>query len=862
MPPVRRATPVPPTASPFSKTDRTKWKPLPLLFIYLALTGPCLAVDAPNGPGLPSVWAPGSKDFVGTSATEASKVYFTGAQGMLTEVFYPSPDRVQNIDMEFLVEDAARTIGYADGEEKLQHNQTVKLLDKRAMIWEATTTANNRAWRITKTIFTDPSRPTVIERVLFQVLQPGKTVRDFNLFVLNHPGIDDAGDHDNSRTLQDGSRTMLVAYKPGGAASALAVSLPWKSRGGHPRVSNGFVGVNDGWTDLFGRADDRAMDWDYDAAYNGNVAQMGWLDFGANDGTSVTFDLALGFGPNEQAAMDNANATLSSNLDELQRTYIARWRNYCRLLNDQGGAADDQYYLACMTLKTMQDKSNGAMVAGLGTPWGASSGDSNNGGYHLVWARDLFKFASALIAAGDAASANRALNFLFDVQMQTRDGDNPYSRRGRFPQNTFDDGRSYWPGTQMDECSMPIILAWKLHRLDLWPKIRMAADFVAANGPATGEERWEEMGGYSPSTIAAEIAGLVCAADLASQARDSNDAARYLRTADAWRNNLANWTFTTNGFFGDGKYYIRIDTNRNPNNPGGLTFGNGAGVRDARDVVDGGFLELVRLGVMSPNDWTILETLPKYDDILKQSIPGKGDAWFRYNCDGYGEHNDGTPYKNDGRGRLWPIFTAERGMYEISRANSGAAGRPYLAALKHFSSPAGFIPEQIWNISANIAGWETDTPSNDAPGTATGSMRPLNWAMGEYISLLAAIKNGRNDAPSVVVKRYESDKPQTIVNFSVRTSTTPGQTVYLVGDHPQLGAWAPQSGVEMIPHSNSIWTATLSLPAGASLQYKYVKIGPAGNIVWEGSTNRRLTTPASGAVDSNTSLAGLAFRRE
>ena len=403
----------------------------------------------------------------------------------------------------------------------------------------------------------------------------------------------------------------------------------------------------------------------------------------------------------------------------------------------------------------------------------------------------------------------------------------------------------------MDESSMPVVLAWKLHRLDLWPKIKMAADFVAANGPGTGEERWEEMGGYSPSTIAAEIAGLVCAADLATQAGDTNDAAKYLRTADGWRNNVANWTFTTNGFYGNKKYYIRIDDNRDPNSRAVTTFGNGAGPRDVRGIVDGGFLELSRLGVMSPNDWTIVETLPKYDGILKQSIPGKGEAWFRYNCDGYGEHNDGTPFYEGGRGRLWPIFTAERGIYEISRTGNSAAGKPYLAALKQFSSQAGFIPEQVWNMSANITGWETVTPANDAPGTATGSMRPLNWAMGEYINLIAAMKNGRNDAPSVVVKRYESDEPQTTINFSFRTQIEPGQKVYLVGDHPQLGAWVPQAGVEMAAHSDSVWTATLSLPAGTFIQYKYVKIDQSGNVAWESSTNRALTTPTGGTLAVN-----------
>ena len=263
-----------------------------------------MAVNAPNGPGTPSVWAPSAKDFLGTSASNASPVYFTGAQGMLTEVFYPSPDLIQNIDMEFVVEDAAKTMGPNDAEQKLQTNQTVALVDQRALVWQAVTVANNGAWQITRTIFTDPARPSVVQRVVFQALQSGKTVQDFNLYVLNHPGIDNQGGNDNSRTLTNGNRIMLVASKPNTNSSALAVSLPWATSGTNLEVSSGFVGVNDGWTDLFGGADDRTMSWNFDGAYGGNVAQMGWLDFGTNRGSSVSFDLVLSFGANEQMAME------------------------------------------------------------------------------------------------------------------------------------------------------------------------------------------------------------------------------------------------------------------------------------------------------------------------------------------------------------------------------------------------------------------------------------------------------------------------------------------------------------------------------------------------------------------------------
>ena len=834
------------------------------VLVVIWLAGLCLPLgvegaDAPSGPGVASTWAPAGKDFLGTSASNTSRVYFTGAEGIVTEVFYPTLDKVQNVDLQLIVTDAAGSWGAQHAEERRQQ-QLVSLINKRAMAWRVETSSNNGKWKTTKKIFTDPDRSSLVQRVEFQTLEPGKTVQDYRVYVLNNPAIENSGGGqnspgaaDNSRTLTYDGRTMLVASEPNKTSAALATSLPWTTIGGKVKVSNGFVGSNDGWTDLFGGADDRTMDWQFDGCFGGNVAQMGWIDFGNSTQTSISFDLVLSFGPNEHAAMATADATLDSNLTDAENQYISEWVTYTNTLDNQNGTADDQYYLAAMSLNTIQDKSNGAMIAGAGTPWGESNGDKNMGGYHLVWARDLFKFASALLAAGDVDSAKQAVDYLFYIQMQPN---------GRFPQNSYVDGTQYWPATQMDEVAMPIILAWKLHQvqpLDLsvmWSRIKKAAEYVAHNGPDTEQDRWEEMGGYSPSTIAAEVAGLVCAADLAADAGDSGAAAFYLKKADEWRNNVANWTFTTTGYHGNKRYYIRITADNDPNDDVQLTFGNGGGTHGERYIVDGGFLELVRMGVMSPHDWTIMETLPEYDSILKQTIPGKGDAWFRYNYDGYGERNDGHSYDTqNGRGRLWPIFTAERGIYEIERTDNAAAGQPYLNAMKAFSSPVGFIPEQVWNQTASITGWQTTTPAAYQPGTATRSIQPLSWAMGEYINLVAAMNSGHGDAPTVVTQRYRSSEPQTTVTFNVTAQTEWGENVYLVGNSPLLSNWVPEAGIELSPDTYPVWSVTISLPASSTFEYKYVKRGgQGGSATWESGNNRILTTPATGVVVQNESF--------
>jgi glucoamylase len=107
-----------------------------------------------------------------------------------------------------------------------------------------------------------------------------------------------------------------------------------------------------------------------------------------------------------------------------------------------------------------------------------------------------------MLAAGDKPAAERALDFLFDHQ-QLKDGS--------FPQNSQVDGRPKWKSLQMDQVGLPIVLAWQLGRTKPadWRHVRSAADLIVEKGPVSEQERWENQEGYSPGTIAAEIAGLI-----------------------------------------------------------------------------------------------------------------------------------------------------------------------------------------------------------------------------------------------------------------------------------------------------------------------------------------------------------------
>jgi glucoamylase len=362
-----------------------------------------------------------------------------------------------------------------------------------------------------------------------------------------------------------------------------------------------------------------------------------------------------------------------------------------------------------------------------------------------VWSRDLYQVATAQLAAGDRASAERELDFLLFRQQKPD---------GSVPQNSWVDGTEKWTSTQMDEVAFPIVLAWQLGRADArtYARVRRAADYIVRRGPHTEQERWENQSGWSPGTIAAEIAGLVCAADLARRVGDASGAARYLAVADSWARSVQAWTATSNGPYAPRPYYLRLTKDRAPDRP--TTYGtgdSGPSRADQRAVVDPTFLELVRLGVKRFDDPVVLNTMAVVDRVLGVTTPN-GPFWHRFTFDGYGETVRGAPWglgKPDTFktfGRAWPIFAGERGEYELS------AGRPaasFLSAVAGAANDGGMIPEQVWDARApsGRAGF--------APGEATFSATPLAWSHAVLVRLAWSIEAGHPvERPVVVACRY------------------------------------------------------------------------------------------------------------
>jgi glucoamylase len=178
---------------------------------------------------------------------------------------------------------------------------------------------------------------------------------------------------------------------------------------------------------------------------------------------------------------------------------------------------------------------------------------------------------------------------------------------------------------------------------------------------------------------------------------------------------------------------------------------------EAREVIDAGFLELVRYGVRAADDPLIVDSLKVVDRVLKRETP-KGPCWRRYNHDGYGQRKDGGPYLGYGQGRVWPLLTGERAHYELA---AGRDIKPLIRTIEQFASSGGMLPEQIW-----------DEPDKNGLvfGGPAGAAMPLVWAHAEYLKLLRSVTDKQVfDRIPVVEARYARGNAQSNIEvFKLR----------------------------------------------------------------------------------------------
>jgi len=268
-------------------------------------------------------------------------------------------------------------------------------------------------------------------------------LKKLKIYALLAPHLEVAGWGNNGYVINALGRSLLVAEREG-TWLAMAASHPFS------RASVGYVGKSDGWTDL---ADGFRMDWEFDQATDGNIALTGEIDLSQTQ----EFILGVAFGNSLHRATTTLVQSLAEPFDAQFRRFEEQWKRVDhsrRALEPFSGDGGKLYHASHRLLLAHEDKTfQGAMVASLAIPWGQAKGDKDGeGGYHLVWTRDMVQSALGLLAAGNVETPLRSLIYL--AMSQAEDGS--------FAQNFWLDGTAFWSGIQLDEVALPILLAHRL----------------------------------------------------------------------------------------------------------------------------------------------------------------------------------------------------------------------------------------------------------------------------------------------------------------------------------------------------------------------------------------------------------------
>jgi glucoamylase len=786
---------------------------------------------APDGPGSLSHFDLARKDCLGTARNTTSKVWYTVANGVLSDVYYPTADTTNVETLQYVVTDGS---SFTDLQTR-DMNYEVRALDPGGMECRVTTTAKSGAYRIATDYLTDPARATVLMRTTYTPLTALAT--GYRLYLRFDPTVNGNGGGGGGNGGADSGTVdistghpVLVASDPVTTTNAVnrdyaqPVYAALDSSSGLTDPTNGFAGTaSDGLNQLDAS---HALTTTYTDAQNGNVVQAAQLS------TAGTFTLALGFGSTQGDAVQTAESSLAAGFPAARKSYEAGWAAYDDGLNTPpkklAGVANARwkelvsaYYLNANVVKASEDKTfPGAIVASLTSPWGQSvpAGDPNNtyfGSYREVFSRDLYEAWTGLLVDGDLQTARDAVRFLFDRQ-QLDDGSLPRNSlvNGKLAPDSF--------GKQLDEVAYPILMADQVGLTDAATYehlVRPAADFLIAHGPSFGAERWEEQSGYSPSTIAAEIAGLVAAAHIAGLNGDAASAAVFRAVADDFQRSIKGWAVTTNGPLAAHPYFIRLSKTGDPNAAISYNVGNGGPTLDQRTVIDAGFLELTRLGELSGSDSDVLQSLPVVDATI-ESTTASGPGWHRYNGDGYGDRSsDGRPWPptGQGTGHLWPVLSAERGEQQLQTGDRATA-ISLLDGMERFAGGVGLVPEQDWeqpDLAASPFGSDPTTASiGFRNGEPAGSAGPLTWSAGAYVRLLADLAANRVlEQPAATFDRYVAHTQ----GETALTVTSPADQSGVTSPVTVTGTTEPGNAVTVAATNtdNDSQTAVVSAPVAA-----------------------------------------------
>jgi glucan 1,4-alpha-glucosidase len=722
-------------------------------------------------------WTTGEKYGIGTvadhDATDSSRVWFTLTEGALTEARFPQVDMLNLRTFDFIVRctddsDYAARTHREDRRNDDTIERRVEPTDNEALLFRHvfTETGDGRGhrWELTVDYATDPSHDAIVANVEFT----SRDQKSYDIFSVANVALASTEHWDRGLRYGEDGEYHLVARNPEAYTAETHNDLMVDEDGEAYSVALAMAAAGRFDWATVGQAGSERLDALYtdgklpetdDSVDGDNVVLIGRLGTGERADETV----ALGFArqADTAAALGEADGALDRGYETVREAYADSWADYLEGKELPASVAGDeeladQYRTALMTLMAVEDKTyHGASIASPSVPWGEAvhAAEPKGYGYNFVWSRDLYQVFTVFDIVGSLDIASQQLEYIYEYQQD---------EAGFIPQNTYINGHTRWGGEQMDNISYPQVMAYQLAEGGVefddvgysYENIRRSADYTARNGPQTAQERWEEEAGFSPSSIAAEISGLACAAKLAINEGHEDDALVWLALADHWANNVEDWTATETGTeqHQNTPYYTRVTRDGDPEAGHLRTLANDGPTLDERNVIDGGFLDLVRLGIKSADSEVMQNSVQEVDDTIRVDVE-ESPGFYRYNGDGYGERSRGDPgapwsVEHKGKGRLWPLLTGERGEYELRLDDPTIGPERCLRAIERFANSGRMIPEQVWDREHSTEyGWEF--------GQGTGSATPLAWSMAQYVRLAHGVAAGDPvETPTFVHERY------------------------------------------------------------------------------------------------------------
>lgn len=593
---------------------------------------------APGAPGKPPYRAKVPLSGLGSALTPSSKVLFTLARGIVSEVSYPDASQPCLQNLEWIVTDGSDFFS----EEKRHTLQDQAPLEDGVPAYRLTNTCLEDKYRLTKEVITDPLRDVLLQKSRFAPLGGAS----YRLFLMFSPFIGGNSNLHNARVSTFKGMSLLLAQKSG-VTIALLCSHPFVT------ASAGYSGISDGWLDL---AAHRRLTRAYKHADTGHVALTAEIDLGGasvagpgqpgSPGLESDIVLALGFGATEREAASKAWASLLDGFDAAKERYMAAWRAWQLALSPVapgmfGGA---HVKTSAMVLRAIESKNYpGALVTREG-----------------VRPRDLAAAFDAYQALGARDDAQRLLAWLMTAQEET----------GLWPRLLHPDGTPAAAQVARDQVAQVILMVDACRRTfqlspakmqRYWPLVWTAATYLVADGPQASVDRWDETTAFSLHTLCVTIAALLAAADMADERGQPGVATYCRKTADYYQDHIDTWM------------YVRVGPGRGPERISGYYTGSGTPGSKPSGPATVDVLSLVRYGLRKPDDPRITDTLRVVDADLRLESP-LGPCWQRHSGDDHATL----------------ALTAERALYELSAGNKTGAAT-LLKSLEAYA-PAGLFP--------------------------------------------------------------------------------------------------------------------------------------------------------------------------